>query len=338
MSPRVDDSKITNRITGSFFASTFAGKTGMINEVNGDFLQWLRGFYYVARTGSISRAAAKMNRSQSSVSYQIQCLERQLNVPLFNRANNLLHITPQGLRLLDWAISAFELISELNATIACDPGELAGKVGISGSMPILEQDGIADLIMRFRKEHPKVQIQVRACRAPEAIEDLKNGISDFALLASTHKLERFMTTKLCSAPFILVTPKQHGFVLDRQPTRDQLQDLPFVTYQGNVQAEIHTPCLTREQLEGLTGRTVITVNQLQLVLQYISRGAGCAIMDLFSLQAFPGYKKKTAYYPLGHFLSDLQYYMVSRKHRPMSPAASALSQQILCLFQGETGD
>ena len=46
----------------------------MIEEFNGDFLQWIRGFYYVARTGSITRAARKMNRSQSSVSYQIQCL------------------------------------------------------------------------------------------------------------------------------------------------------------------------------------------------------------------------------------------------------------------------
>lgn len=48
----------------------------MINEFNGDFLQWLRGFYYVARTGSISRAASKMNRSPaaSALSQQVLCL------------------------------------------------------------------------------------------------------------------------------------------------------------------------------------------------------------------------------------------------------------------------
>ena len=29
----------------------------MIEELNGDFLQWLRGFYFIARTGSVRKAA-----------------------------------------------------------------------------------------------------------------------------------------------------------------------------------------------------------------------------------------------------------------------------------------
>lgn len=43
----------------------------MIEELNGDFLQWLRGFYYVSQTGSIRRAAQMMNRNPSTISYQI---------------------------------------------------------------------------------------------------------------------------------------------------------------------------------------------------------------------------------------------------------------------------
>ena len=122
----------------------------MIEEFNGDFLQWIRGFYYVARTGSITRAARKMNRSQSSVSYQIQCLERQLNVSLFDRINNRLKITPQGVRLLDWTIVAFELLDELEEGISASCDELNGKVGISGSMPIIGQDMFSRLLSRFR--------------------------------------------------------------------------------------------------------------------------------------------------------------------------------------------
>ena len=47
----------------------------MIEELNGDLLQWLRGFYYVSQTGSIRRAAQMMNRNPSTISYQIRSLE-----------------------------------------------------------------------------------------------------------------------------------------------------------------------------------------------------------------------------------------------------------------------
>ena len=123
------------------------GRSGVIDEFNGDFLQWLRGFYYVARTGSISRAAAKMNRSQSSVSYSLQCLERQLNVMLFRRRNNILEITPEGVQLLDWAVSAFELLEDLKDTLSCASGALSGSVGVAGSMTILKQERVSNLIM-----------------------------------------------------------------------------------------------------------------------------------------------------------------------------------------------
>ena len=308
------------------------GRSGVIDEFNGDFLQWLRGFYYVARTGSISRAAAKMNRSQSSVSYSLQCLERQLNVMLFRRRNNILEITPEGVQLLDWAVSAFELLEDLKDTLSCASGELSGSVGVAGSMTILKQERVSNLIMEFMELHPRVQVSLRVGPPREALESIEYGIADFALRALARRPEKFLAVRLGTAPFILVTPKRHGFDLDRMPTREQLRRLPFVTYMGDDGAEIHTPFLAEEKLDGLTGRTVLKVNQYDLVLEYIARGAGCAIMDMLSLKMLPAYAKKTSFHPLGHFLDDLEYFMVSRRHRSLSPAASALARQVRALF------
>ena len=69
----------------------------MIEELNGDFLQWLRGFYYVAQTGSIRRAAQMMNRNPSTISYQLRSLEEELNTVLFDRykkASGSLQVLP----------------------------------------------------------------------------------------------------------------------------------------------------------------------------------------------------------------------------------------------------
>ena len=123
-------------------------------------------------------------------------------------------------------------------------------------MTILKQERVSNLIMEFMELHPRVQVSLRVGPPREALESIEYGIADFALLALARRPEKFLAVRLGTAPFILVTPKRHGFDLDRMPTREQLRRLPFVTYMGDDGAEIHTPFLAEEKLDGLTGRTV----------------------------------------------------------------------------------
>ena len=57
----------------------------MIKEMGGDYLQWLRGFYQVAKTGSFSMAGREIGRNQPTISHQIKCLEKEYGVTLFDR-------------------------------------------------------------------------------------------------------------------------------------------------------------------------------------------------------------------------------------------------------------
>jgi DNA-binding transcriptional LysR family regulator len=59
-------------------------------------LKQLRAFYQVVRCGSISKAAEKLFLSQPSVSFQIQALEREMEVILFERRGPHLKLTPEG--------------------------------------------------------------------------------------------------------------------------------------------------------------------------------------------------------------------------------------------------
>jgi DNA-binding transcriptional LysR family regulator len=50
----------------------------MIEEISGDLLQWLRGFYFAAERGGVTQAAIVMGREQPTITCQIQCLEKEL--------------------------------------------------------------------------------------------------------------------------------------------------------------------------------------------------------------------------------------------------------------------
>lgn len=81
----------------------------------------LRYFWTVAREGSLTRAAERMNLSQSALSVQIQKLEHQIGHPLFSRVGRKLVLTEAGQIALDYADTVFKAGDELMSTLRGQP-------------------------------------------------------------------------------------------------------------------------------------------------------------------------------------------------------------------------
>jgi len=83
----------------------------------------LRYFQAVAHEGNLTRAAARLNVSQSAVSTQIRRLEERLGQALFTRQGRALHLTEAGRIALDHADSIFATGRELVATLQDGRGQ-----------------------------------------------------------------------------------------------------------------------------------------------------------------------------------------------------------------------
>lgn len=81
----------------------------------------LRYFWAIAHAGTLTRAAAQLNLSQSAVSVQLGKLESQLGHPLFERSGKQLVLTEAGRIALDYADTVFEAGDELQSTLAGRP-------------------------------------------------------------------------------------------------------------------------------------------------------------------------------------------------------------------------
>jgi len=81
----------------------------------------LRYFWAVAHEGSLTRAAERMDLSQSALSVQIQKLENQMGHPLFDRVGRRLELTEAGKIALDYADTVFESGRELMSTLQGRP-------------------------------------------------------------------------------------------------------------------------------------------------------------------------------------------------------------------------
>ena len=102
----------------------------------------LRTFIAISETGSFTKAAEVVNKTQSAVSMQMKRLEERLERPIFARDGRASKLTDDGQRLLDYARRIVKLNIETLA--AFSDGELSGRVrlGVPDDYADREDEGI----------------------------------------------------------------------------------------------------------------------------------------------------------------------------------------------------
>ncbi|MCH9275620.1 LysR family transcriptional regulator [Bifidobacterium amazonense] len=154
-------------------------------------LRVLRYFLAVAEEGSVTGGAELLRISQPTMSRQLQQLERELGVRLFERGQHAIALTSEGVLLRDRARALVELadrtVSEvtnhaetgLDGEIAVGCGELRGV------------DWLADRMAAFRALHPRVRFALFSATADVTRERMELGLSDIAVMSEPIDAERF---------------------------------------------------------------------------------------------------------------------------------------------------
>ena len=143
----------------------------------------LRYFWAVAHAGGLTRAATRLNLSQSALSVQIQKLEHQLGHPLFERVGRRLVLTEAGQIALDYADTVFAAGEELISTLGDRPVD---------RLQILRVGALTTLSRNFQMEFLRplvgradVELVVRSGTMRELLGQLEAHAIDVVLANST---------------------------------------------------------------------------------------------------------------------------------------------------------
>lgn len=147
----------------------------------------LRYFWAIAHAGTLTKAAAQLNLSQSAVSVQLGKLEAQIGHRLFERSGKRLMLTEAGRIALDYADTVFEAGQELLSTLAGRP---------AASRQTLRVGALATLSRNFQMEflrplvsRPHVALVVRSGSMSELLALLDAHAIDVVLANSAARLE-----------------------------------------------------------------------------------------------------------------------------------------------------
>lgn len=174
-------------------------------------LQQVRGFCYVVQTGSISKCAEKMGLTQGAVTLQIQSLERDLKMELFDRNGREMKLTKTGKMFYDHAVSTLQKMESLFESFAnINSEKKLNSISIGGNIIIFHI--LPKYIKRFETLYPQVEFKIKNLTRPDAI---KRVIDDELDMAIYSMMSNQVPNELDFIPIveyapILLTHKDHS--------------------------------------------------------------------------------------------------------------------------------
>jgi molybdate transport repressor ModE-like protein len=142
-------------------------------------LELLRSFLAIAESGSFTRAAADVNLTQSAVSMQMKRLEAVVGRPLVLRDGRQSRLTGDGERLAEYARRIIKLHDEAVAVFV--KPELAGAVRL-GTPDDYADRFLPEILARFARTHPLVQVDVECLPSSELIPRTRQGEIDLSVI------------------------------------------------------------------------------------------------------------------------------------------------------------
>lgn len=168
-------------------------------------LDQLQTFVAIADSGSFTRAAEEVFRTQSAVSMQMRRLEERIGKPLFEKDGRTNKLTEDGERLLAYARRLLHLNRETLA--AFDDRRLEGAIRI-GTPDDYADRFLPEIMARFTRTHPRVELNVICEPTANLVEHLKRGHLDLALV--THHEGTPSSEVVRREPLLWVTSANHG--------------------------------------------------------------------------------------------------------------------------------
>jgi DNA-binding transcriptional LysR family regulator len=229
----------------------------------------------VAQQKSVSKAAKLNEISQSAASQQLQDLERELKVPLFDRSTRPLTVTPAGKLYLEFCRDVLRRREELQAALNNLKKELNDTVRVAAiySVGLSEMAQIED---RFATRFPEAELQVSYLRPERVYEAVEHDEADLGLMSYAESSREVVALPWREEEMVVALAPSHPLAGARSIAAAELHGELFVGFDEDLPIQDHVSRYLREQKVDV--ETTLRFDNLQMIKEAVAHGAGISIM------------------------------------------------------------
>ena len=250
-------------------------------------LDQLRILKAIVNEGSFKKAADSLYVTQPAVSLQIQNLEKQLEIAIFDRGGRKAQLTEAGKLLINYCERILSQCQEACKAIE-DLNNLQGGSLTVGASQTTGTYLMPRMIGLFRQKYPQVSVQLQIHSTRRTGWGVANGQIDLAIIGGQLPIE--LNELLDVIPYAndelaLVLPTKHQFSNTEVLTKEDLYRLAFVTldYQSTTR-KVVDQLLISSGLDVHRLRVEMELNSFEAIKNAVQSGLGAAFLPVVSIE------------------------------------------------------
>ena len=300
-------------------------------------LDQLRILKAISAEGSFKRAADSLYVSQPAVSLQVQNLEKQLSVPLFDRGGRRAKLTEAGHLLLNYGEKIISLCQETCRALE-DLQNLQGGTLIIGASQTTGTYLLPRMIGLFRQKYPDVSVQLQVHSTRRTSWGVANGQVDLAIIGGEVPAELQDTLKIipyAEDELALILPAFHPLAQVETIQKEDLYKLQFITLDSqSTIRKVIDKVLAQYEIDPKRLKVEMELNSIEAIKNAVQSGLGAAFVSTTAiekeLQMEVLHRAK-----INDVVVKRILYVIINRNRYSSKAAEAFSEEILPEFTTE---
>lgn len=242
-------------------------------------VEWrhLRYFLAVAEELHFKKAADKLYISQPGLSRQIKQMEERLGLPLFERNNKRVQLTPAGKYLhreIEPALKNIENILH-HATLIHEGSQGSVKMGYVGSAM---QNVIPDLLLRFNKKYPHIHFGLSELDNTKQVAALLAFDLDAGFVRLNEVPPQLNIRPVWRETFSIVLPQHHPMEAKKFKNLSQLKKESFIFFEKSYSPAYHERILSIFEDSGFSPHISHTTVHANTIYRLVENGFGIAIV------------------------------------------------------------
>lgn len=168
----------------------------------------------VAEYKNFTKAAEKAFVTQPTLSMQIQKLEEELDVLIFDRSTKPIRLTTAGERIVNQARNIVNEAERIQDIVDQQKGYVGGEFKL-GIIPTITPTLLPMFLKTFIKKYPKVHLKIEELNTDEILKKLVEGHLDAAIAATPLENEKIKERVLYYEPFVGYLNPQHRLYTEK---------------------------------------------------------------------------------------------------------------------------
>ena len=244
-------------------------------------LRHLRLVSAVAESGGQTRAARRLNLTQSALSHQLRELESRIGSPLFIRASRRMVLTPVGERILASARRVLHEVETLERDLTTEATSGGAGVVRLATECYTCYHWLPGVVTAFRQEWPKVDVRIVAEATADPIRALLDGALDLAIVAGDVDERRLGCTSLFEDEQVVVMAPGHPFATREFIAPEDLRNEHLILYtthssESSVVREVLRPA-------GVEPRQLTRVQLTEAIVELVKAGLGLSVLARWAI-------------------------------------------------------